>query len=64
MYKRPSSTPVSGLWLLLGIAIGAAACCGLERICAPPTRRKVRRGLMHAADAVNDAIDNMFMSVK
>lgn len=64
MYKRQSSPSGSGIWLLLGVAIGAAACCGLERMCGTPTKRKVRRRLMHAADAVNDAIDNMFMSIK
>ncbi len=61
MYKQNNASSGMGIWLLLGIAVGAAACVG---ICGTPTKRKVRRRLMHAADAVNDAIDNMFLSVK
>lgn len=58
--KKPSSSGM-GLWLLLGIAVGAAASVG---VCGMPGRRKVRRRLMHAADAVNDAIDNMYRAMK
>lgn len=54
-----------GLWLLLGIAVGAAACCG---VCGTPGKRRVRRRLMNAADAVNnavnDAIDSMYNAMK
>ena len=61
--RKPSSSGM-GLWLLLGIAVGAAACFGMCIMCGTPTRRKVRRRLMHAADAVNDVIDNMYSAVK
>ena len=50
-----------GLWLLIGIAVGAAACLG---VCGTPAKRRVRRRLMHAADAVNEAIDNMYSAMK
>lgn len=63
-YRRKSSSSGMGLWLLVGIAVGAAACCGVCGMCAMPTRRKIRRRLMHAADAVSDAIDNMYSAIK
>ena len=52
---------MKGLWLLIGIAVGAAACLG---VCGTPAKRRVRRRLMHAADAVNEAIDNMYSAMK
>lgn len=61
MYKGKFTSSGMGLWLLLGIAVGAAACCG---VCGMPAKRKIRRRLMHAADAVNDAIDNMYSAMK
>ncbi len=47
--------------MLIGIAAGAAACCG---ICGLPGRRRFRRRLMHAADTVNDAMDNLYRMMK
>ena len=58
--KRQSSSGM-GMWLLVGAALGAAACLGLTGM---PTQRKVRRRLMNAADAVNDAIDSMYRAMK
>ena len=48
MNRRKRSLPGRGLWLLAGIAAGAAAAMGL---CGIPGKRKVRRRLMRAADA-------------
>ena len=63
--KRNMTSSGMGLWLLLGIAVGAAACLGVTGM---PTQRKVRRRLMHAADevnnAVNEAIDKMYNAIK
>ena len=53
--------PAAGLWLLAGIAAGAAVCLGM---CGMPGKRRVRRRLMHAADAVNEAIDSMYSAIK
>ena len=64
MNRQKQTSSGMGLWLLLGIAVGAAACYGAEMMCGTPTKHKVRRRLMHAADAVNDAIDNLFISMK
>lgn len=50
-----------GWGLLVGAALGAAGCCS---VCGVPGRRKVRRRLMNAADAVNDALDNMYRMIK
>ena len=61
MHRKKNASSGSGIWLLLGMAAGVAACIG---VCGTPTKRKVRRRLMHAADAVNDAIDNMFSTMK
>ncbi len=61
MNRRKRSLPGRGLWLLAGIAAGAAAAMGL---CGIPGKRKVRRRLMRAADAVNDAIDNMLGTMR
>ena len=60
MLRRKSAMSGMGLWLLLGMAAGAAACIG---VCGTPTKRKVRRRLMRAADAVNDALDNMLSAM-
>ncbi len=59
--KRTMPSSGMGLWLLIGIAVGAAACLG---VCGTPAKRRVRRRLMHAADAVNEAIDNMYSAMK
>ena len=63
--KRKAASSGMGLWLLLGIAVGAAACCG---VCGMPGKRSVRRRLMHAADEVNnavsEAIDNLYGAMK
>ncbi|MBQ9902679.1 MAG: hypothetical protein IJM51_09910 [Clostridia bacterium] len=64
MQSRKQSSAGIGLWLLLGIAVGAAACCGVSGMCGTTARRRLRRKLMHAADAVNEAVDNMFSAMK
>ncbi len=60
-YRTKSAMPAAGLWLLAGIAAGAAVCLGM---CGMPGKRRVRRRLMHAADAVNEAIDSMYSAIK
>ena len=60
-YKRKTSMAGIGWGLLAGAALGAAGCCS---VCGVPGRRKVRRRLMNAADAVNDALDNMYRMIK
>ena len=62
--NRNNSSSGMGLWLLVGIAVGAAASLGVWEMCGMPGKRTVRRKLMHAADAVNDAIDNAFDMMK
>lgn len=59
--KRNKSAWGTGMWLLIGMAAGAAGCCG---VCGLPRGRKVKRRLMHAADAVNDALDNLYSMMK
>ena len=44
-----------GWGLLLGAAIGAAGCCG---VCGLPTKRRMRRRLLSATDAMNDALES------
>lgn len=45
-----------GLGMLLGAAIGAVGC---GSICGMPSKRKVKRRLMHAADVMGSAVENM-----
>ena len=49
-----------GLGLLLGAAAGAAGYCG---VCGMPSKRKVRRRLLHAADSMSGALENLLNSI-
>ena len=55
--KQTSAFKGVGLGLLLGAAAGAAGWYG---VCGAPSKRKVRRRLMHAADAMGNALENMY----
>ena len=59
--KRKMNVSGMGLWLLRGMAAGAAVSLG---VCGTPGKRKVRRRLMRAADAVSDAMDNLYGMLK
>ena len=49
-----------GLGMLLGAAVGAAGYCG---VCGMPSKRKMRRRLLHAADSMSGALENLFNSL-
>lgn len=50
-----------GLGMLIGAAVGAVGC---SSICGMPSKRKVKRRLMHAADAMGNALENVCSMMK
>lgn len=50
-----------GLGMLLGAAVGAA---GYGGVCGMPSKRKVKRRLMHAADTMSSALENVYSMMK
>lgn len=50
-----------GLGMLLGAAVGAA---GFGSLFGMPSKRKVKRRLMNAADAMGSALEDFYHSVR
>ncbi|MBQ1411853.1 MAG: hypothetical protein IIY93_01545 [Clostridia bacterium] len=50
-----------GLGMLLGAAVGAA---GFGSVCGMPSKRKLRRRLMNAADNMGSALEDFYNMIR